>query len=64
MGHHIDKQGRFQSDKYPDLPPDKIVLSFNDPLARDALLVLAQSYSGADPELTADIRQRLEKPRR
>jgi hypothetical protein len=63
-GHHIDAQGRFQSDKYPDLPPDKIVLSFNDPEAREALLVLAQSYSGKDPELTADIRKRLETPPR
>ncbi len=39
MGHHTDSDGRFQSDNYPDLPPDKIVLSFNDPEARRALEV-------------------------
>ncbi len=37
MGHHIDSEGRFQSDKYPDLAPDKIILSFKDPAARLAL---------------------------
>lgn len=59
MGHHIDKEGRFQSDKYPDLPPDKIVLSFKDPRARTALYALAECYEAADPELSADIRTRL-----
>ena len=27
MGHHIDPRGRFQSDPYPALAPDKIVVS-------------------------------------
>lgn len=58
-GHHIDERGRFKSDKYPDLPPDKIVLSFGDPLARRALAVLAMDYRTADPELAADITHRL-----
>ena len=59
MGHHIDKHGRFQSDKYPNLAPDKIVLSFKDRRARSALEVLAIAYSGEDPELCDDIRRRL-----
>ena len=43
MGNHINSQGKFQSDKYPDLPPDKIILSFKDPVAREALNVYAQN---------------------
>jgi len=37
MGHHINEKGQFQSDKYPDLAPNKIVLSFNDKAAKIAL---------------------------
>jgi hypothetical protein len=59
MGHHIDSQGRFQSDKYPDLPPDKIVLSFKDLDAYAALLTLADVYQHKDSEFAADIRTRL-----
>ena len=57
MGHHIDAEGRFQSDKYPDLAPDKIVLSFKDRMARSAL----EYYSNFcdDRELADDIQQRL-----
>ena len=60
MGHHIDREGRFQSDRYPDLDPDKIVVSFKHPQARRALAVLADDYASTDPELAADIRTRLE----
>ena len=60
MGHHIDSQGRFQSDKHPDLAPDKIIVSFKDPLARKALRALASSYAGTDNELAKDILDRLE----
>lgn len=59
MGHHIDDQGRFQSDKYPDLAPDKIVVSFTDPRANWALVVLAADYQETDPELSADILTRV-----
>lgn len=62
MGHHINKQGEFQSDKYPDLPPDKIVLSFKDPEARKALDVFAVETS--DFELSKDIWVRLRTIRR
>ena len=57
MGHHINKEGQFQSDKYPDLKPDKIVLSFHDKVAREALRVYCLLTE--DTELKYDIRQRL-----
>ena len=61
MGHHIDKQGRFQSDKYPELPPDKIILSFKDSHARKALGMYVTSIqtTGGDEELADDIEERL-----
>lgn len=59
MGHHIDSEGRFQSDKYPDLAPDKIVLSFKDPAARKALVILAADYEKIDPDLSNDILTRI-----
>ncbi len=59
MGRFIDEQGRFQSDKYPDLAPDKIVVSFKDPHARRALGALAIAYNNSDHELATAIRTRL-----
>lgn len=59
MPRHIDRDGRFQSDRHPDLPPDKIVLSFNDPLAHPALMSLSMAYHETDPELSQDIFDRL-----
>jgi hypothetical protein len=56
---HLDNDGRFQSDTHPELPPDKIVLSFKDPLARAALYKLAERYQRADPLFARDIRRRL-----
>ena len=58
MGHHIDDEGRFQSDKYPDLAPDKIVLSFKDPHAQIALDMYAEMCE--DAELREDILARLD----
>ena len=37
MGHHIDRNGRFQSDRHPSLPPDFILLSYHDTAAKTAL---------------------------
>jgi hypothetical protein len=54
MGHHL-VDGKFKSDKYPELPADKIVLSFNDKLAQPALQLLSELYKEADPELSLDI---------
>ena len=59
MGHHIDREGRFQSDRYPDLDPDKIVVSFRHPQARRARALLADDYGDRDPGLAEDIRNRL-----
>jgi hypothetical protein len=59
MGHHIDDDGCFQSDKHPELPPDRIRLSFENPLSHPALWVLAESYQDEDRELATDIRSRL-----
>ncbi len=53
MGHHLDSEGRFQSDKYPELSPDKIILSFHDQLARQSLRYYAK-YTD-DKELADDI---------
>lgn len=58
MGNHINAAGQFQSDKYPDLAPDKLVLSFKDPAARDALAVYA--LATGDSELSADIFLRIQ----
>ncbi len=60
MGHYIDSEGRFQSERHPDLEPDKIVLSFKDYAARPALKRLALNYKRADPELSDDILHRLQ----
>ena len=57
MGHHINKYGQFQSDKYPNLDADKIVLSFKDPIAEPALLLYANLTQ--DEDLAEDIRERL-----
>ena len=38
MGNHINEKGEFQSDLHPELPPDKIILSFQDPRAWSALM--------------------------
>jgi len=57
MGHHINGSGQFQSDKYPDLPPDKFILSFKDPVARDSLKVYAENTK--DTELAEDILTRI-----
>lgn len=59
MGHHINGKGQFQSDKHPELPPDRIRLNFNNPRSQLALWVLAEQYDHVDPELAEDIRTRL-----
>jgi len=46
MSHHIDKNGDFQFDKNKDLPPNKITLSFKDPIAQQVLL----KYAKATPD--------------
>ena len=58
MGHHINSDGQFQSDKHPDLPPNKIALDFRDAFARGPLLFYAQVTP--DRELGLDIIMALE----
>jgi len=58
MGHHINKDGEFQSDKHPELPPNKIALDFRDAFARLPILMYAQSIM--DEELAMDIYKGLE----
>ncbi len=58
MGHHIDSEGLFRSDKYPELPPDRIVLSFEQPADRQALALFA--HHTEDLELAKDIMTRIE----
>ena len=58
MSGHINEAGQFQSDKHPDLAPDKIVLSFKDPVARAALHIYVQGCQ--DTQLAQDIHDRLE----
>lgn len=62
MGHHIDDEGRFQSDRHPDIGPDKIVLSFKDPEALRALEVFAAICK--DTELAEDVGERIRSIRR
>lgn len=59
MGHHINKSGNFQSDKYPKLPENKFLLSFKDPIARKALRMYAENSN--DKELADDILEVLKK---
>ena len=59
MGHHINSEGQFHTDKYPDLAPDKIVLSFKDLDARYVLAYYAWVHKDHDPELCEDISKRL-----
>ena len=55
--HHIDAEGRFQSDKHPGILPDKIILSFKDGAARAALRYFALFTE--DDELAGDILRRI-----
>jgi len=61
-GHHIDNQGRFQSDKYPDMEPDRIQLHFHDKYAQPALREYAETMIMVekDVELGQDILIRLD----
>lgn len=59
MGHHINEKGEFQSDKHPELPPDRIRINFQNPRSHRALWYLASDYQSEDSELAEDIRTRL-----
>ena len=59
MGHHIDDEGRFQSDKYPELGPDKVVISLRDPKVYWVAATIAEAYRKADPEFAQDVETRM-----
>ena len=59
MGSHINTDGEFQSDKHPDLPPDRLRLSLLARRSRRALRVLAEDYEDLDESFAADLRTRL-----
>lgn len=56
---HLDKHGRWQSDKFKRCPPDLVPLSVNDPTAQDLLLVYAMRRRPKDADFSADLESRL-----
>lgn len=55
MGLHINKDGKFQSDKYPTCPPGKVPLSVNDPMAQELLWIYALRRRAVDADFSADL---------
>lgn len=55
MGHHIDDQGRFQSDKHKDMPPNRIRVSLERPESLRGLLAIAADHAEKDPEFADDL---------
>lgn len=51
--------GKFQSDKYPTCPPDKVPLSVKDPLAQDLLWVYAQRRRTVGPDFSDAVERRV-----
>lgn len=54
MSSHI-VNGKFQSDKYPTCPPEKVPLSVEDPMAQDLLWEYAQRRRKIDSEFSIDL---------
>lgn len=52
---HINRDGRFQSDKYPSCPPGKVPLSTRDPMAQDLLAEYARRRRVVDEDFSADL---------
>ena len=61
MGHHINEDGNFQSDKHADMPPNRLRLNMENPLSLRALMVLSADYEDHDVEFASDIRIALAK---
>lgn len=62
MGHHINEDGFFQSDKHPELPANKITLDFRDIYAQPVLMMYADLTT--DEELAEDIKAGVKKVRK
>ena len=52
---HINADGKFQSDKYPDCPPGKVPLSTKGPMAQDLLWEYAQRRREVDEQFSDDL---------
>lgn len=59
MGHHL-KDGKFQSDKFPDLPPNHVVINIEKPRTKSAVQELVNAYWGVDDEFASDLYEALE----
>ncbi|MDP6642396.1 MAG: hypothetical protein QGF74_03385 [Candidatus Nanoarchaeia archaeon] len=57
MGNNLNEKGEFQSDKYPELDVDKFLLSFKDPIAREAIKLYAEKTE--DEGLKEDLLKRV-----
>lgn len=57
MSHIIN--GKFQSDKYPMVPPDLVPLKVTDPMAQELLWRYALRRRSVDKEFSDDLIQRL-----
>jgi hypothetical protein len=55
VGAHINKDGFWQSDKYPTCPPGKVPLSVTDKSAQDLLWEYAQRRRSVDAEFSEDL---------
>jgi hypothetical protein len=59
IGEHINKNGEFQSDKYPWCEPGFVPLKLTDPMARDLLYQYARRRASVDADFSADLRTAL-----
>lgn len=55
MAAHLNRDGKFQSDKYPSCPPGKVPLSVEDETAQDLLWEYAQRRREVDEEFAEDL---------
>ena len=58
---HIDKDGNFQSDKYPWCKPGFLPLKFTDPMAQDLLWEYSRRRSQIDLDFSFGVAANLEK---
>ena len=55
MGHHLTPDGKFKSDKFPDLPEDYVAIKVSSPKARAGLQYIVRDYMLDDPEFAEDL---------
>ena len=61
MGAHINKDGLFQSDKYPTCPAGKVPFSIKDKTAQDLIWAYAQRRRKVDADFSEDVEICLKK---